>query len=390
MTIGIDCRLWNETGVGRYIRNLVENLVVFDQRNVYILFCLHKDQENLKSRISHPKGTSFGEAANLKRNKENFKIVIADIRWHSIEEQLLLPEILKKENLDLMHFPYFSVPILYNKPFVVTIHDLIIDHYPTGEATTLPPLVYQAKRLGYRYIIQTAAKKARKVITVSHATEEEIIDHLHIPKEKIVVTYEGIDSKMTNSQFPITKYQIPDTRYFLHVGNVYPHKNSNRLIDAFALLLKTHPDIQLIFVGKDDYFFQKLKKKVNTLGLEKSIIFTGLISDEELAAYCHHAEAVIIPSLMEGFGLPAVEAIAQNCLVLASAIPSLKEICEDGALYFDPMKESDIAKCMEKALQLPIAKKKEIIANGRKKIADYSWEKMAKETISIYESSIGV
>jgi len=374
MTIGIDCRLWNETGIGRYIRNLVLELNKLDSSNIYVLFILATNE----ARIKH---------YDLRKN---FKIVIADIRWHSIEEQLLLPEILKKENLDLMHFPYFSVPILYNKPFVVTIHDLIIDHYPTGEATTLPPLVYQAKRLGYRYIIQTAAKKARKVITVSHATEEEIIDHLHIPKEKIVVTYEGIDSKMTNSQFPITKYQIPDTRYFLHVGNVYPHKNSNRLIDAFALLLKTHPDIQLIFVGKDDYFFQKLKKKVNTLGLEKSIIFTGLISDEELAAYYHHADAVIIPSLMEGFGLPAVEAIAQNCLVLASAIPSLKEICEDGALYFDPMKESDIAKCMEKALQLPIAKKKEIIANGKKKIADYSWEKMAKETISIYESSIGV
>jgi len=374
MTIGIDCRLWNETGIGRYIRNLVLELNKLDSSNIYVLFILATNE----ARIKH---------YDLRKN---FKIVIADIRWHSIEEQLLLPEILKKENLDLMHFPYFSVPILYNKPFVVTIHDLIIDHYPTGEATTLPPLVYQAKRLGYRYIIQTAAKKARKVITVSHATEEEIIDHLHIPKEKIVVTYEGIDSKMTNSQFPITKYQIPDTRYFLHVGNVYPHKNSNRLIDAFALLLKTHPDIQLIFVGKDDYFFQKLKKKVNTLGLEKSIIFTGLISDEELAAYYHHADAVIIPSLMEGFGLPTVEAIAQNCLVLASAIPSLKEICEDGALYFDPMKESDIAKCMEKALQLPIAKKKEIIANGKKKIADYSWEKMAKETISIYESSIGV
>ena len=370
MTIGIDCRLWNETGVGRYICNLVNELAKQDKKNTYVLFVLTKDISEVEGHVN-----------------ENFKIVTVDIRWHSIEEQLLLPEILRKENVDLMHFPYFSVPVLYNKPFVVTIHDLIIDHYPTGEATTHNPVLYNIKRQGYKYIIKQAAKKARAVITVSHATEEEIIDHLGVEKKKLFVTYEGIGEKLIKSKHNAKKIE---NRFFLHVGNVYPHKNTDRLLRAFIIFLKTNPDIQIIFVGKEDFFFKKLKNKVNLLDLEKSVIFTGLVSDEELAGYYEQAEAVIIPSLMEGFGLPAVEAMAQSCLVLASDIPSLHEICEDSALYFDPLKEHDIAKCMEKALQLPIAKKKEIIAHGKKRINQFSWKKMAEETITIYEGCIGV
>jgi len=371
MIIGIDCRLWNETGIGRYIRNLVVELSKQDKKNDYVLFVLLKDRTKIEN----------------KKLGDHFKCVTADIRWHSIEEQLLLPEILRRENLDLMHFPYFSVPIFYNKPFVVTIHDLIIDHYPTGEATTLYPFIYQAKRFGYRYIIQTAAKKAKKVITVSHATEKEIIDHLHIQKDKIAVTYEGVGDKLKATNH-IEK--MNNKNIFLHVGNVYPHKNILRLLVAFHIVVKNNPDTQLIFVGKDDFFFQKLRTKVKKEGLEKSIIFTGLITDEALATYYQQSIAIVVPSLMEGFGLPAVEAMAQDCLVLASNIPSLREICGNAAMYFDPLDASNIAKCMEEAVQLPITKRKELIHDGKKKILQYSWQKMAEETLLIYERCIGV
>ena len=121
MKIGIDIRLWNQTGVGRYIRNLVLNLAEIDKKNGYVLFARSEDFQSIKSEIKNP----------------NWKLVKADIKWHSISEQINFPSILNKENLDLVHFPYFSVPIFYNKPYVLTIHDLIIDHFPTGKASTL-------------------------------------------------------------------------------------------------------------------------------------------------------------------------------------------------------------------------------------------------------------
>ena len=143
MKIGIDCRLWNETGVGRYIRNLVENLLVLDTKNEYVLFMRSEDSKKCKVQGARP------------------KIIEVDIRWHSVEEQVKFPQVLNKENLDLMHFPYFSVPIWYKKPFVVTIHDLIIHHFPTGKASTLPKPLYTVKHLAYKHVSAQAIKKAK-------------------------------------------------------------------------------------------------------------------------------------------------------------------------------------------------------------------------------------
>ena len=172
MKIGIDCRLWSETGVGRYIRNLVSELSKIDAKTIYVLFALDKDISSIKHQV-------------LGRN---FKIVAVDIRWHTIEEQLRFPQIISRENLDLMHFPYISVPIFYNKPFVVTIHDLIPYHFPTGEASTLFLPLYKLKSLGYEFVISAAAKKAKKIIAVSNATKKEIVDHLKVDLNKVVVT----------------------------------------------------------------------------------------------------------------------------------------------------------------------------------------------------------
>ncbi len=184
MRIGIDARLWNESGVGRYTRNLVLQLQEIDKENEYVLFVLDKDKEEILKQVQNDK----------------FSLAKADIHWHTIEEQLKFPQILDEENLDLVHFPYFSVPIFYNRPFVVTIHDLILHHFPTGQASTLPFPFYWVKLFGYRFVIFMTAKKSRKILTVSNATKQEIVDHLGVSSEKIVVTYEGIEASL-NSKF---------------------------------------------------------------------------------------------------------------------------------------------------------------------------------------------
>lgn len=171
MKIGIDGRLINQTGVGRYTQELVRNLAVIDKENKYTLFLRDKQDIPLPG--------------------PNWEKRVADVRWHSFKEQVLLPFILRREHLDLVHFPYFSVPIFYPGKFVVTIHDLILNHFDTGQASTLPGLLYKIKRLGYKLVMWVALRRAVKVITVSQATKQEIVDHYQIKPEKVIVTYEA-------------------------------------------------------------------------------------------------------------------------------------------------------------------------------------------------------
>lgn len=368
MKIGIDARFWNETGVGRYIRNLVHELQLIDSTNDYVLFIRKSDLSEVKSHIYN----------------ENFEIKVADIHWHSLKEQLTLPQIFAKEKVDLMHFPYFSLPIFYKGKFVVTIHDLILHHFSTGDATTLPLPLYKLKHIGYQTIMSQAAKKASKIIAVSEATKEEIVDHLKIPEKKIVVTYEGVDEALSGEGG-----KLPDNTYFLHVGNVYPHKNAERLVQAFGQNF-LGKNVDLIFVGKDDHFMKKLKAYVNAAGLNPQVIFKHNVSDKELATLYKGAAAVVVPSLMEGFGLPVLEAMANNCVVIASNIPSLKEVGKDALIYINPGDTNDIAEKLQYVINSDKDTFKELLKNGKKLSGKYSWKSMAKETLAVYESSVSI
>jgi glycosyltransferase involved in cell wall biosynthesis len=367
MRIGIDARLWNETGVGRYTRNLVVNLLEIDKENDYVLFVLRKDEASIKSQISSSKT----------------QIVTADIRWHSVAEQKSFPKSIAKANIDLMHFPYFSVPIMYNMPFVVTIHDLILHHFSTGEASTLPMPVYRLKHALYKQVIKSAAKRARKIITVSEATKKEIVDHLSVPASKVIVTYEGVE----NPKFPASNFKIKE-KYFLHVGNVYPHKNTNKLVSAFGELVKTYPDIYLVIVGKEDYFMKKLQSRAKEL--RSNIRFVGEVDDQKLQALYANAIALVTPSLMEGFGLPAVEAMASKCLVVASDIPSYKEVVGESGIYIDPNNISDIAQKLMSTYSMSHNEREKKIAEGLVRVKKYSWKIMAEQTLHVYEDCVGV
>lgn len=380
MRIGIDARLWDESGVGRYIRNLVFQLQKIDKKNEYVLFVLDRDYDGVKLIV----------------NSSQFTVRKINIRWHTIDEQIKLPSIFNKENLDLVHFPYFSVPIFYNKPFVVTIHDLILHHFPTGQASTLPSFVYWLKLFGYKFIMQLTVKNAQKILTVSNATKEEIIDHLNVSQGKIVVTYEGVDDKITNSKSQITnksqntKYEIPNTKYFLYVGNAYPHKNLDRLVEAFAEIRNQKSEIKLILVGREDYFYKRLKEEVKKIGLEKQIVFYGFATDEELVNLYQNAQALIMPSLMEGFGLPVLEAMANKCLVLVSDIPAHREIAGDTAVYFDSKSIQDIAEKMKLISLNNLNHFSKNLEAGLERTKIFSWEKMAKETLFVYESCVSL
>lgn len=369
MIIGIDCRLWSQTGVGRYIRNLVVNLSEIDNKNSYVLFVLEEER---------------GSVEKVIKNK-NWKVVATNIKWHSIKEQLFLPKVINKEKLDLMHFPYFSVPIFYRKPYVVTIHDLIFHHFFTGASSTLPLWLLGFKVLAYRFVVANASRMSKKIIAVSDFTKKDIVQTLKINKNKIDVIYEAADD------FKVSDKKEKDIEnYFLYVGNIFPHKNVGLLLEGFKNLLKEKPEAHLVFVGKQDFLYKKLKKHVEkSIGKDK-VYFLENVNDERLSELYKGAVALVRPSLMEGFSLPPLEAMENRCLVLASDIPVHREIFDDAIVYFDQFNANDILHKMNYVLSLSQNEKDNLIKKGLELTRKYSWSKTARETQKVYEGSLSL
>ena len=363
MKIGIDARLIHETGVGRYIRNLIAELALIDTKNTYVIFLPSSVYETF-------------QLPNTRWEKRR-----CDIHWHTVKEQMLMPGIFLREQLDLLHVPYFNAPIFYPKPYILTIHDLTILHVKTGKATTLPKPLYWLRRLGYQYILRQGIKKARHIIAVSEATKQDIIQSIGLRKEKISVTYEGIDSKIT--KIP-SKKSIIDGPYFLYVGNAYPHKNLEFLIKSFGIFLaeKTFKEYKFVLVGKDDFFYKRLKLWVATLPYKQHIQFFGPADDGQLASLYTFTKSFVFPSLMEGFGLPALEAIGCGSPVICSDIPVFHELFGSIPYFVNPHDEASLASALTAAAE----KEKSVLTEEQKKtIAVYRWEKTAKETLHIYE-----
>ena len=366
MKIGIDVRLWSETGVGRYIRNLTSELSKLDKENEYILFACSKDEKNIRSVIQNSK----------------FVTTKADIPWHSLSEQYKLLKIVNSQNLDLMHFTYYSHPIFYKKPFVVTIHDLIIYHFSTGKASTKNPVFYQIKRQAYKRIIKTSAKNATKIITPSKTVKEDVATTLSISNEKIVVTYEGVSKFQKNAKFTLQNSPLKDLvnkKFFLYVGNAYPHKNLGNLLTAFSSL--KIPNIELVLVGPDDYFYKRLKKNIPN---NCSILHN--ISDESLQLLYENAVSLVHPSLSEGFGLTPLEAMSQSCPALVSDIPVFKEICGDNVIYCNPNNADDICEKMNYMYNLDQHDREKITTKAKKYAENFTWAKTAEQTLQVYKS----
>ncbi len=368
MKIGIDARFFGSVGkgLGRYTQKLIENLEKIDSENQYFIFLRRENYDEYQP------------------VNKNFHKVLADYRWYTFSEQLNMPRILRKYKLDLVHFPHFNVPILYRRPFVITIHDLILIHFPTVRGTTLNPLVYKLKFLAYKLTIGSAVKRAKKIIAVSKFTKNDILENYKIPANKIAVTYESCDLPENNFQKTeeiIRKYNIKKP-YLLYVGNAYPHKNLEKLILAFDKVRKINQNLNLVLVGKKDFFYNRLQEKVKNENI-KNIIFTGFVSDDDLYSIYKNSSLYVFPSLYEGFGLPPLEAMACNTPVVTSDHRCMKEILQDSAYYFKATDVEDISATIlqvlnDKSLCAKLVKK------GRQQVLKYSWSEMAKQTQKIY------
>lgn len=380
VTIGIDARLLGPTGkgLGRYIQEIILEMLKKKLDFKFVVF-LNNDNFNL-----------LPEADNLEK-------VLVNVKWYSIKEQIILPKIIKEKKIDLMHFPHFNVAIFCPCPFVVTIHDLILTKFPSIKATTLSVFKYWFKHLMYKMVIKTAVIRAKKVITVSHFSKQDIIKKLKVPESKIVVSYEGVSqlrSGKDNYVDILQEYKLKEDTYILYVGNAYPHKNLGFLLRALLKILDKQEKLRLVLVGKEDYFYSQVKKEASDLGVYKKydiinspVIFTGYVSDYQLKHLYQNALFYAFPSFYEGFGLPPLEAMSQSCLVLSSNQASLPEILSDAALYFCPNKVDDFVDKYFYIKNNPEARNSFII-KGNNLIKKYSWSNCASETLAVYKQCL--
>lgn len=364
MNVGIDARLYYESGVGRYIKNTLDELdkyCIVNKDNKFYIFLSKKGFKDLK----------FESDSMIK--------VKADIPWHSLKEQVKFVGLLNSHDLDLMHFTYFSLPILYRKKFVVTIHDLIINKVDTGKATTLPRFMYKLKRIAYHKVIKHAVNNSKYIISPSESTKREILSAYSVNKEKIVVIPEGIDPNLLQGKTkPVDK--IPG-KYILYVGNAYPHKNIEKLIDAYNNISdKIEED--LILVGRDDYFYKKLHVRISK---NKRIRILNSINDAELSYLYDNASYLVAPSIIEGFGLTPLEAMGHNLLPVVSAIDAFYEVCKNAALYFNPNDIQDISAILYKASNLNEDEKNKYKKLYENRVKIFSWKKSFEKTMKIYE-----
>jgi glycosyltransferase involved in cell wall biosynthesis len=363
MKIGIDARLYGagkNRGIGRYIAELLSRLDTADPNNEYVVF-LRNDNFDL-----------YNPPAN------NISKIKIEIPWYSWQEQLIFPWLLYKHNFDLIHFMHFNVPLLYWRAYVLTIHDLIMTHYSDDRSTTKAKWLYYFKIKVAKLLVYISAHRAKLVLCPSSYTETDLIRLLGITSKKIKVTPEAV------MPIPLTNLKKDNFRkyqpYFLYVGAAYPHKNLEFMIKGFYDF-NINGNYHLLCVGRKDFFYHNLQEKNK---FRKDLIFLGEVTDEELFELYTQAIAFVYPSLLEGFGLPPLEAMAAGTPVIASSASCLPEVLGEAAYYINPHDQADMTKAFVD-LSSNHELREHLQSQGRKQVALYSWDKTAALTWQTYK-----
>jgi glycosyltransferase involved in cell wall biosynthesis len=289
-----------------------------------------------------------------------------------------------RARLDVLHDPCGIAPFLYplpgvRRPYarVVTIHDVFARVVPQ----TQDPLM----RLLYATLLPLTRRTADAVLTVSEASLADLRMHLHLPQQLTHATPLGVRGPAEPDAEAVLDVQTPPTGpYFLYVGNLTPRKNLRRVLEAFALVQFRHPDTRLLIVGPKFWG----SDEISALAAKApGVTLTGFVSDEALDALYAHAQALVFPSLYEGFGLPALEAMVRGCPVIASDTSSLPEVVGDAGLQVDPLSVDAIAGAMLRVLEEP-GLHADLAARGRQRAALFSWRATAEKTRAVYEQVV--
>ncbi len=371
--IGIDARLFGTAqaaGIGQYTEELLRHLIQHDLVNQYCVFLSPKSWQDFPI-----------YAPNLTAQK-------VGIRHYSLAEQFLYPLILRRAELNLIHYTNFNSPIWWKRiPSVVTIMDLTLWFFSGRTQKSW------WRKLAYQLVIKRACQNARQIIAISEATKQDVVDILRIDPTKIKVVYLAVSERYKSLTDPVAieamqrRFNISKP-YFLYVGQWRQHKNVVRLIRAFHLLRRRyHLDYQLVLAGKIDRQCPEVVDTIRQLGLKSEVVLTGYVPDDDLPLLYNGAKAFVFPSLYEGFGLPPLEAMACGTPVVSSRASCMPEVLGAAAHYFDPTDIEDMAKMMAEVAQNYTLRQK-LKANGFKQVKKYSFDQMARKTLEIYQQAL--
>lgn len=380
MIIGVDgneANVQEKVGVSVYTLKLLEYFRKKANKNLkFVVFLRDKPTDDLPT--------------------ENNNFIYHVVKGRFLWSQFYLPLALYKNRLSKEKINVFFSPAHYSPrfcpvPLVVAIHDLSYFYYPDEFLKKdLYQLIHWTKK---------SVNEAKKVIAVSKTTKRDIVKFYHIPEDKVKVVYNGYEKQTggrtsevkepseledgKTSEVKIQKkWQINKNLYILYVGTIQPRKNILTLIRAYKKFFEQFSKFKLVIAGKKGWLYDEIYEEVKKLKLEKKIVFTGYVTDEQINWLYKNAFCFVLPSLYEGFGIPLLEAMSFNCPVISSFTSSLPEVGDEACLYFDPKNEDDL---LEKLVSLKENEslRQELIEKGKKRLKLFSWNKCAQETLEI-------
>ena len=360
-------------GVETYFRNLLIQLQRIDTRNEYIVVLPE------------------GQKAEIPITNSRFRILELQIRRNFVSKVLRLitftPRIGYRSKLarriddlkcELLHFPIqIMVPFDVRTPSIVSCMDIQQEYLPA---------FFSVKQLLVRRMSYKASLiRAKHIITISDFVKGTLQEKYRIDNAKMTTVYPCVDERLFNGeqQQTLLEYKMPD-KYFFYPAAVWPHKNHERLLQAFSSVVQQHPDVYLILSGIAEQNKSRIDRLVNRFDLSRWVHIRGYLKYNELALIYQHAYALIFPSLYEGFGIPIIEAMHAGCPVMCSNGTSLPEVAGKAAIYFNPLDVADIARAAIDLLNNP-HKRADLIAHGKKNALRFSGGKLAEETIAVYE-----
>ena len=350
------------TSTGRYVERLLHYLQEIDHHNDYTVLIKPKDLDGWKPR------------------NPNFKPVACPHEEFTFAEQIGLKLQIEKLNPDLVHFAMTQQPISYRGKTVTTIHDLTTMRFDNPAKNKL---VFRFKQGVYSYVIHRVAKKSIALITPTQFVKEDVATYTGVDPEKITVTLESADV----IHDPVEPFgSLKGKQFLMYVGRPTPHKNLERLIEAFVTLKGQHPDLRLVLAGKKDDNYRRIERDVAARGIT-NVIFTDFITDGQLRWLFENCAAYVFPSLSEGFGLPGLEAMLLGAPVVSSNATCLPEVYSDAAHYFDPLDVQNMADAINEVLTNKELRQA-LIKKGPVQAQKYSWKRMAEQTLDVYNIAL--
>lgn len=358
--IAIDARIINSS-TGTYVERLLHYLQQIDKSTKYSVLVLAKDKDFWRP------------------TADNFHVRVADFKNYSLAEQIGFKRFLDKLSPDLVHFCMPQQPILYKGAHVTTFHDLTLLKTYNSDKNWL---VFHFKQFVGEFVFKSVLKSSRYILTPSRFTKNELLKFINIPADKIAITPEAADVFIDK----LVPYEHPFKQFILYVGQQSDYKNIRRLGDAHQKLLEKHPDLGLILVGRINASAGSNQNYFKEKGY-RNIIFTDFLPNEERDWLYANTAAYVFPSLLEGFGLPGLEAMGYGAPVVSSNATCLPEVYDDAAHYFDPYNTDDMARAIDDVLT-DEKLRSNLIKEGHKQVAKYSWLRTAKQTHSVYIDAI--